>query len=56
MMFGYNAHLLQVAYAKLFAQKTENEIADILSSFDIRRCEAQKTYVAMLKKKFKNRP
>ncbi len=53
MMFGYNAHLLQVAYAKLFAEKTENEIADILSSFDIRRCEAQKTYVAMLKKKFK---
>jgi aryl-phospho-beta-D-glucosidase BglC (GH1 family) len=52
MMFGYNAHLLQVAYASLFKGKTENEIVEIISSFDIRRCESQKAYVNMLKKKF----
>ena len=53
MMFGYNAHLLQSAYANLFKDKTESEISEILSSFDNRHCEAQKSYMSMLKKKFK---
>lgn len=55
MLFGYNAHLLQVAYADLFKDKSQNEIRAILDSFAIENCQPQKIYADMLTKKFKSR-
>jgi aryl-phospho-beta-D-glucosidase BglC (GH1 family) len=52
MMFGYNAHLLQVAYANLFKDKKDEEIESILSSFAIKNCEPQPVYIRMLKRNF----
>lgn len=53
MMFGYNAHLLQTAYANLFKDKREEDMDDILASFAVENCQPQKVYADMLRKKFK---
>jgi aryl-phospho-beta-D-glucosidase BglC (GH1 family) len=53
MMFGYNAHLLQTAYANLFKNMSETEMDNILNSFAIANCEPSQSYTEMLSSKFK---
>jgi endoglucanase len=53
MLFGYNAHLLQVAFARLFSDKSPAEIDRLLQSFAIEACTAYPSVLDLLKKYFK---
>ena len=50
MMFGYNAHLLQVAFARLFWDKFPAEIDRLLQAFAIQECTAYPSVLEMLEK------
>ena len=49
-LFGYLAQFLQVPYANLFKDKSEKELDDMLSAFELKNCIENKTITKVLKK------
>jgi len=53
-LFGYLAQFLQVPYANLFKEITEERLEDMLSAFELKNCIENKFITAVLEKYLKN--
>jgi endoglucanase len=49
-LFGYLAQFLQVPYANLFKDMSEEKLDDLLSAFELKNCVENKDITKVLKK------